>query len=768
VIRSRARKPNLPLTAAITILAALIGVAAAPGDAAAASGNARVAATKIVSYHGASVQVPADWPVFRLGADSGVCVRFNRHAVYLGTPGTNEDCPVRAIGRTEAILIAPEAHDATVATDTRSVLAPTSTPGAALGGGAMATLVEKAQHVVITATWGRDRAAIREALALRSLRGAMLATNGHRPPKASTSTQPRAIAHTTSPAAPALPGAVYNGLGFDTCTTQSPATMSAWGAASPYAAVGVYIGGVNAACTGGYLNSSWVSAESAAGWHLIPIYVGLQAPGACSCQAITASLATSQGTAAAQDAVIQAQALGIGTGNPIYLDMEGYKRSTATTTEVLAFIEAWTEQLHASGYLSGVYSSGASGITDLVSDYGTGYVEPDELWTADWDSTPPATPPTSAANPYVPDGEWQNNQQLLQYLGGRNEKYGNVTVNIDSDYIDAVTAAFGTGAPPAPVVAATPSLTIRPQADGSVHLTPRWAGAPGVRRFQVLAGASPATMTVIQTVSANRSGAIDIRSVYPYFGVAALNSSGQIVASSTPVATPASVAIFGNSAFVGSSGPAGVPVACLNVSPCKLQAVINEGSKRLAHSGTEAIARHGGVLLVPLSKQVRRLIATAADARLPVTVTVTSPTGLKAMRPLSLVPFTASGKVPRHRAWASSAVQILGKIDFVSSGWVGGILAACKATAPCVTTTTVTRSGIPIATSQPQTLGAGEVGYLTFRMTANGHALLRASRGNQLGARISVRSVSASSTGGATANVTSRTAMALVSLDSYR
>ena len=108
--------------------------------------------------------------------------------------------------------------------------------------------------------------------------------------------------------------------------------MSAWGTYSPYAAVGIYIGGTNRGCAQKNLTAAWVSAESAAGWHMIPIYVGLQAPGACSCQAITPSLAASQGTAAAQDAVVQAQALGIGTGNPIYLDMEGYKRSTATTS----------------------------------------------------------------------------------------------------------------------------------------------------------------------------------------------------------------------------------------------------------------------------------------------------------------------------------------------------------------------------------------------------------------------------------------------------
>jgi hypothetical protein len=228
------------------------------------------------------------------------------------------------------------------------------------------------------------------------------------------------------------------------------------------------------------------------------------------------------------------------------------------------------------------------------------------------------------------------------------------------------------------------------------------------------------------------------------------------------------VAIFGNSAFVGSTGPAGVPVACLNASPCEVQAVIYDGRKRLAHTATEAIARHGGVLLVPLSIKTRRLVADAVGRRLPVTVTVTSSTGQKATRSLSLVPFAASGKAPAHRIWASSAVRILGKTNFVSNGWVGGILAACKASKPCVASTTVTRAGIPIATSQPQTLGAGELGYLTFRLTAKGHALLRASKGNQLGARVSITSGTPSSTGGATVSVTSGPATALVSLDSYR
>ena len=59
----------------------------------------------------------------------------------------------------------------------------------------------------------------------------------------------------------------------------------------------------------------------------------------------TATAAATQGTAAAQDAVLQAQALGIGTGNPIYYDIEQYTRSTTATAAVLAFLQAWTEQL---------------------------------------------------------------------------------------------------------------------------------------------------------------------------------------------------------------------------------------------------------------------------------------------------------------------------------------------------------------------------------------------------------------------------------------
>jgi Domain of unknown function (DUF1906) len=725
-----------------------------------------------VRYHGVALRVPANWPVFHLTATSTVCVRFNRHAVYLGSPGTHQVCPVQAAGRTEAILVSPEGAGASVAAG--DALAPVSVLGAGPAGGSMARQVESSHRVVITSTWGRDPATIRTALGVRSLRAAMLATNGHRPAAASiTQRRPKLLARTTSPLTPATPGAVDNGLGFDACNTPAASAMAAWSASSPYNAVGVYIGGADAACPWGNLSSSWVSTESAAGWHVIPIYVGLQAPGnGCGCAAMSATetvgqyaTAASQGTAAAQDAVAQAQALGIGPGNPIYFDMENYTRKAAATGPVLAFLQAWTQQLHASAYLSGVYASGSSGITDLVTAQGTGFIEPDDLWIADWNSSSSYVP-TSAQDPYVPSTDWVNNQRLIQYYGGHSVTYGGVKLTVDSDYLDGATAAFGSGTPVSFQVPLAPSLTVRPQADGSMHLTPAWAGALGVTKFQILAGASPSGMTPIETVPASHTGAVAVRAVYKYFGVAGLNSLGDVVASSSAVATPASVAIFGNSAFVGASGPVGVPVACLNASVCQVQAAIYDGSKRLAHTATETISRHGGLLLFPLSTQVHRLVAAAVGRRLPVTVTVTSSTGQKATRSLNLVPYTAAGKAPARKTWASPTVQILAKTNFVSNGWTGGVLAVCKASTPCPVTTRVTLAGAALAPPRTQTLGAGEVGYLAFTLNNKGHALLKASKGNQLGARVTVTTAAAPGAVGVVSR--SSTAMGLVALDSYR
>lgn len=234
-------------------------------------------------------------------------------------------------------------------------------------------------------------------------------------------------------------GAVFTGLGFDACSAPSSRSMAAWDD-SPYRAVGVYIGGINRACSQPSLTAEWVAAQTEAGWHLIPTYVGLQAPtSACSsCAKLTSSQATAQGAAAAIDAVEEAGAVAMGPGSPIYFDMESYSQTTSASAATLAFLEAWTAKLHELGYLSGVYSSSASGIEDLAGQIGSGYELPDDIWIANWNGQ------QNTLDSEVPASAWSPHRRIHQYQGGHNETYGGVTINIDNNYVDGETVGSAT------------------------------------------------------------------------------------------------------------------------------------------------------------------------------------------------------------------------------------------------------------------------------------------------------------------------------------
>jgi hypothetical protein len=103
----------------------------------------------------------------------------------------------------------------------------------------------------------------------------------------------------------------FTGYGFDACTAPAARSMRAWRESSSFEAVGVYIGGRNRGCSQPNLTATWVSEQVANGWHLIPIYVGLQAPtSSCtSCALLNSSFAAAQAEAEAEDAVAAAQAI---------------------------------------------------------------------------------------------------------------------------------------------------------------------------------------------------------------------------------------------------------------------------------------------------------------------------------------------------------------------------------------------------------------------------------------------------------------------------
>ena len=133
--------------------------------------------------------------------------------------------------------------------------------------------------------------------------------------------------------------------------------------------------------------------------------------------------------AAADDAVAKADAFGLPSGSPIYFDMEGYKvNDAACTKSVQSFVTAWTTELHALGYVSGVYGSAASTIRDVAA-LGTGL--PDAGWIANWNGVEGVF-----GDPYVSDAVWTNHQRVHQYKGGHKETWAGVTINIDSDYVD--------------------------------------------------------------------------------------------------------------------------------------------------------------------------------------------------------------------------------------------------------------------------------------------------------------------------------------------
>jgi hypothetical protein len=257
------------------------------------------------------------------------------------------------------------------------------------------------------------------------------------------STAPGGASTPSSSTTSSASGSLYTGLGFDACSAPSSRTMSAW-SLSPYRAIGVYIGGTNRACSQPNLTARWVDAQVGAGWHLIPTYVGLQAPtSSCgSCAKLGSSTATGQGTADAEDAVEDAQSVGIGPGNPIYFDMEAYTRTSSATRATLTFLSAWTARLHVLGYTSGVYSSSASGIADIAGEIGTGYLLPDDLWMANWNGR------EDTLDPYVPSTAWSKHQRIHQFRGGHDETYGGVTINIDGNYVDGATVGEGAPAPP--------------------------------------------------------------------------------------------------------------------------------------------------------------------------------------------------------------------------------------------------------------------------------------------------------------------------------
>ena len=373
----------------------------------------------VVRFRDARVEVPSAWPVYRLSGRPG-CVRFDRRAVYVGDP-SRSTCPPRLVGRTTAVHLTTGPAQGVVSPD-RVVAARGSAVSVVVSAGNRPGLADRVAGSVAY----EDGAA-----RVSSPRGA--------PPVRELAT---ASGRRTASAVQAVGGATtFSGQGFDACTARSLAELATWYAASPYKAVNMYIGGASRGCAQPNLNSSWVSGAIAQGWVLIPTYVGLQAPCRNYPNVIDPAQAAAQGTASAVDAVAQLNALGLGMGNPIYFDMEAFSYSDiACRQAVLDFLDAWTAELHVRGYVSGLYGSAESTIRAVVDQLANpAFDQPDQLWIARW-CKDPAVCDTSTNDPVVPADRWADQQRIRQYRGGHLETWGGVTINIDSNTVDAAVA----------------------------------------------------------------------------------------------------------------------------------------------------------------------------------------------------------------------------------------------------------------------------------------------------------------------------------------
>ncbi|HSU01978.1 MAG TPA: glycoside hydrolase domain-containing protein [Nocardioides sp.] len=239
----------------------------------------------------------------------------------------------------------------------------------------------------------------------------------------------------------------FTGYGFDQCLAPTQSAMDTWWKKSPFSAVGIYISGDSRACRSQpNLSPTWVAAQVARGWRLLPIALGPQA----SCQPRFPrykddfkisptptggyAKAAAQGVAEADKNAADATAYGIGAGSTIWYDLEGFNLADTHCREsALVFVSSWVTRIKALGYVAGFYSSASSGIKMLddarVQRPGQ-LALPDRIWIARWDGA------ANTSTTYISEDGWRPGGRMKQYLGGHNETWGGVTINIDSNFID--------------------------------------------------------------------------------------------------------------------------------------------------------------------------------------------------------------------------------------------------------------------------------------------------------------------------------------------
>ena len=158
--------------------------------------------------------------------------------------------------------------------------------------------------------------------------------------------------------------------------------------------VGVYIGGLNRACSQPNLTASWVREQVAAGWHLIPTYVGLQSP--------TSSCGPAQSSARARPlrrdrprrpTPSTCSGRRHRAGEPDLLRHGGLHPRHERHQRHARLPGVLDDAAARSGLRGGRLQQQRFGHRRSRRQVGTGYTEPDDIWIANWNgSKTPAIP----------------------------------------------------------------------------------------------------------------------------------------------------------------------------------------------------------------------------------------------------------------------------------------------------------------------------------------------------------------------------------------
>lgn len=258
----------------------------------------------------------------------------------------------------------------------------------------------------------------------------------------------------------------FVGQGFDACNLPSASDMQAWWQGSPYRVVNLY-GGPLHACHEGQATRQRVQELMQQGWKFIPTWVGPQS----QCWAIVSSaaaarnvvvasngssarrieqqveLAYAQGVSEANAAIEWATNLGLtdadGADTILYYNLEHFDESPQGNQEggscieaSQAFVNGWSAQIQERNNLAGLYTTACT-----FSRYVNTTPALNAVWIARYLIPYQYRADASVFGlPCIGDDVWSEHQRIVQYAGGHDETWNDVTLNIDSNVIDGIVA----------------------------------------------------------------------------------------------------------------------------------------------------------------------------------------------------------------------------------------------------------------------------------------------------------------------------------------